>query len=41
MGWLPERVRGGIARRYKRAVSARPWAAWRFSPGAGQSLDAL
>ena len=41
MGWLPDRVRGGIGLRYKRAVSARPWAAWRFSPGAGQLLDAL
>jgi len=41
MGWLPDRVRGGIGLRYKRAISARPWAAWRFSPGAGQLLDAL
>ena len=41
IGWLPDRVRGGIGLRYKRAVSARPWAAWRFSPGAGQLLDAL
>jgi len=41
IGWLPGRVRGGVGLRYKRAVSARPWAAWRFSPGAGQLLDAL
>ena len=41
MGWLPDRVRSGIGERYKRAISARPWAAWRFSPGAGQLLDAL
>jgi Polysaccharide pyruvyl transferase len=41
IGWLPDRVRGGIGLRYKRAISARPWAAWRLSPGAGQLLDAL
>ena len=41
MGWLPDRLRGGIGLRYKRAISARPSAAWRFSPGAGQLLDAL
>jgi len=40
-GWLPDRVRGGIGLRYKRAIAARPRAAWRFSPGAGQLLDAL
>ncbi len=41
VGWLPDRVRGGIGLRYKRAISARPWAAWRLSPGAGQLLDVL
>jgi polysaccharide pyruvyl transferase len=42
MGWLPDRVRGGVSLRYKRAISARPRAAaWRFSPGAGQLIDAL
>ena len=41
VGWLPDRVRGGISLRYKRAISVRPRAAWRFSPGAGQLMDAL
>jgi polysaccharide pyruvyl transferase WcaK-like protein len=41
VGRLPDRVRSGIGLRYKGAISARPWAAWRLSPGAGQLLDAL
>ena len=41
VGWLPGRVRGGLSQRYKAAVSARPAAGWRLSPGAGQLLDAL
>ena len=41
VGLLPDRVRGAIGLRYKRAICACPWAAWRFSPGAGQLLDAL
>ena len=41
IGRLPGRVRGGIGLRYKRAISRRPCAAWRFSPGASQLLDAL
>ena len=41
LGWLPDRVRGGISLRYKRAISVRPRAAWRFSPGAGKLMDAL
>jgi polysaccharide pyruvyl transferase WcaK-like protein len=41
IGWLPGRVRGGVSLHYKRAVSARPRAAWRFAPGARPLLDAL
>jgi polysaccharide pyruvyl transferase WcaK-like protein len=41
IGWLPDRVRGGIGLRYKAAISARPAAGWRLSPGARQLLDAL
>ena len=41
LGCLPDRVRGGIGLRYKRAIAARPWPAWRLSPGAGPLLDAL
>ncbi len=41
VGLLPGRVRGGISLHYKRAICACPWAAWRFSPGAGRLLDAL
>ena len=40
-GWLPDRVRGGLGLRYKAAMAARPAAAWRLIPGAGQLLDAV
>jgi len=41
IGWLPDRVRGGIGLRYKAAISTRSAAGWRLSPGAGPLLDAL
>jgi polysaccharide pyruvyl transferase WcaK-like protein len=41
IGWLPDRVRGGLGLRYKAAISARSAVGWRLSPGAGQLLDAL
>jgi polysaccharide pyruvyl transferase WcaK-like protein len=41
LGWLPDRVRGGIGLRYKAAIPERAAAGWRLSPGAGKFLDAL